>query len=112
MSHRHYCDVTGHFWECYGLRPFAGESEPSICMCRQHRVPMAVGDHSGCRIESLACPEHLADQLRAMQEAKQAFERRKREFGLDEKFVRMQSMPSGPEQDAAAQEILDWSFEN
>jgi len=81
-------------------------------MCRQHRVPMAVGDHSGCRIESLACPEHLADQLRAMQEAKQAFEQRKIEFGLDEKFVRMQSMPSGPEQDAAAQEILDWILEN
>jgi hypothetical protein len=47
-----------------------------------------------------------------MQEAKQAFERRKQEFGLDEKFTAMQAMPSGPEQDAAAQAILDWILTN
>jgi hypothetical protein len=29
---------------------------------------MEEGDHSGCMIELLACPEHMDEQLRAMQE--------------------------------------------
>jgi hypothetical protein len=29
---------------------------------------MEEGDHSGCMIELLACPEHMNEQLRAMQE--------------------------------------------
>jgi len=45
-----------------------------------------------------------------MNEAKQAFEQRKMEFGLDAKFTQMQAMPDSPDKDAAAQEIVDWLF--
>jgi hypothetical protein len=34
------------------------------------------------------------------------------ELSINQKLRQMQSMPSGPEQDAAAQEILDWTLEN
>lgn len=68
MSHNHYCDVAGHYWECNGaaIRPFTGETKPSICMCQIHRVSMEEGDHSECPIELLACPEHRDEQMRAM----------------------------------------------
>ena len=68
MSHRHWCDYTGHFWECAGsaLRPLAGDREPSACFCLRHQVPMEDGDHSQCSIELLACPEHLEARLQAM----------------------------------------------
>jgi len=74
MSHKHFCDVTGHEWECAGtaLRLLAGDAEPSICMCIRHRVPMEFGDHSDCSIELLACPEHREDQQRRMEEASKA----------------------------------------
>jgi hypothetical protein len=70
VSHQHWCEVTGHEWECEGtaLRPLTGDTEPSICMCDTCHVPMEEGDHSGCMIELLACPEHMDEQLRAMQE--------------------------------------------
>ncbi len=70
MSHHHFCDVAGHEWECEGtaLRPLAGDTEPSICMCLTHGVPMEDGDHSECSIELLACPEHREEQLRKMAE--------------------------------------------
>jgi hypothetical protein len=68
MSHRHFCDFAGHYWPCEGsaVRLFAGDSEPSVCMCLIHQVPMEQGDHTECPIELLACPEHRADQMRAM----------------------------------------------
>jgi hypothetical protein len=112
MTHRHFCDHAGHYWECHGkaLRPLAGDTEPSVCMCRTCGVPMEDGDHSRCRVELLACPEHVEGQRRQMNEAKQAFEQRKMEFGLDEKFAQMQAMPDSPDKDAAAQEIVDWLF--
>jgi hypothetical protein len=64
MSHFHYCDYAGHEWECTGaaLRPLAGDTAPSICMCLRHRVPMADGDHSDCPVELLTCPEHRRDR--------------------------------------------------
>ena len=68
MSHQHYCDYAGHEWECTGaaLRPLAGDTEPSVCMCAIHQVPLADGDHNECPIELLACPEHCEQQLRGM----------------------------------------------
>jgi hypothetical protein len=68
MSHFHYCDYAGHEWECTGaaLRPLAGDTEPSICMCQMHQVPLAYGDHRECPVELLACPEHCDEQLRDM----------------------------------------------
>ena len=55
MTHRHFCDHAGHYWECHGkaLRPLAGDTEPSVCMCRTCGVPMEDGDHSRCRSSCL-----------------------------------------------------------
>jgi hypothetical protein len=66
MSHQHYCDYAGHDWECDGtaLRPLAGDTEPSVCICVMHQVPVIDGDHGDCPIELLACPEHRDEQLR------------------------------------------------
>jgi len=74
LSHRHFCDVEGHYWDCEGtaVRQLAGDSEPSVCMCIRHRVPMEVGDHSECSIELLACPAHREEQRRKMEEASEA----------------------------------------
>ena len=72
--HKHFCDVEGHEWECEGsaLRPLAGDTEPSLCMCIRHRTSMEIGDHSECSIELLACPEHLDEQRRRMEESSKA----------------------------------------
>lgn len=68
MTHKHWCGVTGHEWECEGaaLRVFNGDTEPSVCMCALHRVSFEVGDHSQCEMEILACEEHREQELRAM----------------------------------------------
>jgi hypothetical protein len=72
--HKHFCDVEGHEWECEGTAPrqLAGDTEPSVCMCISHRVPMEEGDHSECSIELLACPKHREEQRRRMEEASKA----------------------------------------
>jgi hypothetical protein len=71
MNHRHFCDAVGHEWNCDGkaLRPDAGDTEPSVCMCLLHQVPMDEGDHSSCPVELLACPEHRDEQQWKMKEA-------------------------------------------
>jgi hypothetical protein len=51
MSHKHFCDVAGHPWQC--------ESRECICICQK---PMELGDHSHCSIELRACPEHDDEQ--------------------------------------------------
>ena len=68
MAHLHWCDVTGHEWECHGsaLRPLRGDTEPTPCYCINHQTLMDDGDHSQCSIELIACPEHSAQQLLAM----------------------------------------------
>jgi hypothetical protein len=68
MSHRHFCDFAGHYWECEGtaLRHFAGE--PTPCMCIKHQVSMEEGDHSQCPVELLACPEHRDEQFKKVNE--------------------------------------------
>jgi len=65
MSHRHWCDFAGHYWECQGtaVRQFAGTTEPTPCMCVRHSVPMDEGDHNECPIELLACPKHRLQQI-------------------------------------------------
>jgi hypothetical protein len=66
MTHRHFCDAAGHDWYCDGkaLRPDSGDTDPSVCMCLLHQVPMDEGDHSSCPVELLACPEHRDEQQR------------------------------------------------
>ena len=68
MSHRHFCDFAGHYWDCEGaaVRPLLGSTEPSVCMCLTHGVSMEEGDHSDCSVELIACPEHRDEQMRAM----------------------------------------------
>lgn len=58
MSHRHYCDYAGHHWQCDGAALRGADTEPSLCMCFDHGVPMEDGDHSRCTIELVACSEH------------------------------------------------------
>jgi hypothetical protein len=71
MPHVHYCDIGGHEWECQGkaLRPDAGDTEPSVCMCMNCGVPMERGDHSNCPVELLTCPAHLEELERYIQES-------------------------------------------
>jgi hypothetical protein len=68
MSHQHFCDFAGHYWECGGnaVRLFAKDSEPTPCMCLRHQVSMEDGDHSKCPVELLACSEHREEQIRQM----------------------------------------------
>src|ERR1035437_9049335 len=68
MAHLHWCDVTGHEWECQGaaLRPLRGDTEPTPCYCINHQTLMEDGDHCQCSIELIACEEHRDQQLRAM----------------------------------------------
>ena len=66
MSHQHFCDFAGHYWECEGTAVRLFAPEPTVCMCLDHGVPMDEGDHSACSVELLSCPEHRADQMRAM----------------------------------------------
>lgn len=60
--HRHACSC-GHYWDCRGTALRTGDSEPSVCICFDHAVPMEQGDHSACMIEVLACREHRAGQM-------------------------------------------------
>jgi hypothetical protein len=93
ISHRHFSDYAGHPWVCEGtvLRP--GDTD---------------GDHSACTVELIACPEHKPEQERQRAIAEQKIERRNAEFGLEEKWERMQAMPESPEKDPLAGEILNY----
>jgi hypothetical protein len=69
MAHLHWCDVTGHEWECQGaaLRPLRGDTEPTPCYCINHQTLMEDGEvHSRCSIELIACPEHRGVQQAPM----------------------------------------------
>jgi len=66
MPHAHYCDYAGHYWTCQGTAARLFAPEPSICMCLNCGTPMEQGQHDDCSVELLSCPEHRADQMRAM----------------------------------------------
>ena len=72
MSHRHFCDFAGHYWDCEGTATRLFAPEPSVCMCLGHGVPMEEGDHRECSVELLSCPEHREEQRRNMEEASKA----------------------------------------
>lgn len=59
--HRHACG-HGHYWDCEGSAVRDHESEPTVCMCLEHGVPMESGDHSECSTEILTCSEHRSQQ--------------------------------------------------
>jgi len=112
MSHRHFCDVADHWWDCNGAAQRLEDKEPSICTCHACHAPLEQGDHSRCRnlVELVACPRHRDEQVRRREEAAKDFERRAAEFGFDRKWALMKSLPGGPERDALAEEILAWLF--
>jgi len=58
MSHRHFCDVAGHWWQCGGTALRPGDKEPSVCVCLKCGVPLESGDHTHDYVELLACAEH------------------------------------------------------
>jgi len=45
-----------------------------------------------------------------MDEARKEYERRAAEFGFDEKWTTMKSLPDGPQKHALAGEIVEWLF--
>jgi len=47
MSHKHYCGVEGHEWQC--------DDGTCVCICGDL---MEEGDHSECFVELRECPEH------------------------------------------------------
>ena len=48
MSHKHYCGVEGHEWQC----------SDSTCECVCDLL-MEQGDHTECPVELRDCPEHF-----------------------------------------------------
>jgi len=55
-SHRHFCEVGGHRYEC---------GEDCVCICGQ---PMNGNDHDDCPVELRPCPEHEFEQKQSMSE--------------------------------------------
>lgn len=55
MSHKHWCEIGKHEWECDGtqaVRIWAGETHPTLCQ------PLPDG------IEAVSCPAHLEEDRR------------------------------------------------
>jgi len=48
MSHRHYCGIEGHDWQC--------ADTTCECICGEL---MEDGDHTECPVELRDCPEHF-----------------------------------------------------
>ncbi len=55
-SHRHFCEVGGHRYEC---------GEDCVCICGQ---PMNGNDHDDCPVELRPCPEHEFEQKQSRSE--------------------------------------------
>ena len=70
MSHQHFCHNAGHYWECNGTALRRGKAEPTVCFCLPCGRPLEGFDHSRCRnpVELLACPEHMEEERRRMEE--------------------------------------------
>lgn len=58
MSHRHFCDVAGHWWEGGGTALCPEDNVPSLCVCMKCRDPLEFGGLSHGMAELLACPRH------------------------------------------------------
>jgi hypothetical protein len=45
MSHRHFCDYEGRFWECEGaaVRQFTENSDRTPCICIKHQSRWTTG---------------------------------------------------------------------
>ena len=60
MSHKHFCHVTSHWFECTGKVLRRGDTKPSTCFCDTCGLPLEEGDHSQCQtlVELVSCLEH------------------------------------------------------
>jgi hypothetical protein len=60
MSHQHFSDVMGRWFECDGKALRRGDSAPSLCLCDICGVPLEQGDHGQCQnlVELVSCEEH------------------------------------------------------
>jgi hypothetical protein len=95
MSHKHFCDIGGHEWEC--------DKATCVCVCG---TSINQGDHSHCPIELVGCPEHVAEQQRTEHKT----ERTLADCKFDAKCKRADEMPDGPERDALLREIVESIF--
>jgi hypothetical protein len=66
MSHHHLCTFKMHWWECSGTALHDGEKEPSVCVCKDCKLPLEQGDHTKCEKggEHATCPQHMEEYLR------------------------------------------------
>lgn len=66
MSHRHFCVVGLHDWDCDGKALRSGDREPSVCMCVGCGLPLEGGDHTKCEdfSEPVTCPQHIQEEKR------------------------------------------------
>lgn len=71
--HRHWCEVYGHYYDC--------RREDCHCICG--RSMQGPWDHSDCPVELKPCPEHLAEQIRRMEEAKVSRNRSRNQAFVD-----------------------------
>jgi hypothetical protein len=68
MSHKHFCHVTSHWFECTGKVLRRGDTEPSVCICDACGLPLEEGDHSQCQtlVELVSCLEHRDEDRRSI----------------------------------------------
>ena len=66
MSHQHFCLIDMHSWECGGTALHDGEKEPSVCMCKDCKLPLEQGDHTKCEKWGgyVTCPQHIEEEKR------------------------------------------------
>jgi len=97
MSHQHFCDVAGHWWNCDGQAIRGGDTNPSVCMCLPCGRPLEGFDHSSCDdpVELLACPVHREGDRHSVEEARNEHERRTAEFGLGENVAALAKAEEG-----------------
>lgn len=60
MSHKHFCEVARHWFDCDGKALRRGDTEPSVCLCDTCGLPLGEGDHDQCQnpVDFVSCPEH------------------------------------------------------
>ena len=109
MSHRHFCDAAGHWWDCNGATLRPGDAEPSVCVCLPCGLPLEGFDHSKCPdpVELVACPEHRGEERRRMGQARKQLERHAPQSGFEESDVALTKAEEG---DSPAEADVEMTF--
>jgi hypothetical protein len=68
MSHKHFCHVMNHWFDCTGKVLRRGDTKPSTCFCDTCGLPLEEGDHSQCQtlVELVSCLEHRDEDRRSI----------------------------------------------